>query len=77
LIIRTPEISYRAPEERGRCAGQRRARGSAAVHESFYLYVVIAARIYLLLCYAKNFKADLTADEKKELRQLAAHLKGL
>ena len=48
-------------------------RGGARI---IYLYVVIAARIYLIRCYAKNLKADLTADEKKELRQIAAHLKG-
>ena len=42
-----------------------------------YVYVVIAARIYLLRCYAKNVKTDLTADEKKELRQITAHLKGM
>jgi len=48
-------------------------RGGARV---IYLYVVSAARIYLLRCYAKNVKTDLTADEQKELRQLAAHLKG-
>ncbi len=47
-------------------------RGGARI---IYLYVVIAARIYLLRCYAKNVKTDLTADEKKELRQIAAHLK--
>lgn len=41
-----------------------------------YLYVVIAARIYLIRCYAKNVKTDLTAYEKKQLRQIAAHLKG-
>jgi hypothetical protein len=40
------------------------------------LYVVIAARIYLIRCYAKNAKTDLTTDEKKQLRQIAAHLKG-
>jgi hypothetical protein len=34
------------------------------------------ARIYLLRYYAKNVKTDLTADEKKEPRQIAAHLKG-
>jgi hypothetical protein len=34
------------------------------------------ARIYLLRCYAKNVRTDLTADEKRELRQIAAHLKG-
>jgi hypothetical protein len=49
-------------------------RGGARI---IYLYVVIAARIYLLRCYAKNVKEDLTADEKKQLRQTAAHLKGL
>ena len=38
--------------------------------------VVIAARIYLIRCYAKNVKTDLTADEKKQLRQIVAHLKG-
>jgi len=27
-------------------------------------------------CYAKNVKTDLTADEKKELRRIAANLKG-
>ena len=48
-------------------------RGGARI---IYVYVVIAARIYLLRCYAKNVKTDLTWDEKKELRQIAAHLKG-
>jgi hypothetical protein len=48
-------------------------RGGARI---IYLYVVITDRIYLLHCYAKNVKGDLTADEKKELRQIAAHLKG-
>jgi hypothetical protein len=49
-------------------------RGGARI---IYLYVVIAARIYLLRCYAKNVRTDLTADEKKDLRQMAAHLKGV
>ncbi len=48
-------------------------RGGARI---IYLYVMVAARIYLMRCYAKNVKTDLTADEKKQLRQLAAHLKG-
>jgi hypothetical protein len=48
-------------------------RGGARI---IYVYVVIAAKIYLLRCYAKNVKANLSADEKKELRQIAAHLKG-
>ena len=48
-------------------------RGGARI---IYLYVVIAAWIYLLRCYSKNAKTDLTPDEKKQLRQVAAHLKG-
>ena len=49
-------------------------RGGARI---IYVYVVIAARIYLLRCYAKNVKTDLTADEKKGVRQIAAYLKGV
>jgi hypothetical protein len=48
-------------------------RGGARV---IYVYVVLAANIYLLRCYAKDVRTDLTADEKKELRQIAAYLKG-
>ncbi|MDR3699778.1 MAG: type II toxin-antitoxin system RelE/ParE family toxin [Candidatus Sulfopaludibacter sp.] len=48
-------------------------RGGARI---IYLYIVIAARVYLIRCYAKNIKTDLTADEKKQLRQIAAYLKG-
>jgi RelE toxin of RelE / RelB toxin-antitoxin system len=49
-------------------------RGGARI---IYLYVVLAARIYLLRCYAKSVRTDLLADEKKELRQIAAYLKGV
>ncbi len=48
-------------------------RGGARI---IYLYVVVAGRVYLIRCYAKNVKTDLTADEKKQLLQIAAHLKG-
>ena len=48
-------------------------RGGARI---VYLYLVIAVRVYLIRCCAKNVKTDLTADEKKQLRQIAAHLKG-
>ena len=48
-------------------------RGGARI---IYLYVAIGKRIYLLRCYAKNVKTDLTAAEKHELRQIAANLKG-
>jgi hypothetical protein len=49
-------------------------RGGARI---IYVYVVVAARIYLLRGYAKNVRTDLTADEKKELRRIAAELKGV
>jgi len=48
-------------------------RGGARI---IYVYVMIAARVFLIRCYAKNVKSDLTANEKKELRQIAANLKG-
>jgi hypothetical protein len=54
-----------------------RSKGKRGGARIIYLYVVIAARIYLLRCYAKNVRTDLTAEEKKELRQIAAHLKGM
>lgn len=38
-------------------------RGGARI---IYMHVVIDARVYLLRCYAKNVKTDLTAGEKKE-----------
>jgi len=48
-------------------------RGGARI---VYVYVVIAARVFLIRCYAKNAKTDLTTDEKKELGQIAATLRG-
>jgi len=48
-------------------------RGGARI---IYLYVVMAAPIYFIRCYAKNIKTDLTVDEKKQLRQISANLKG-
>ncbi len=53
--------------------GKGKRRGARVI----YIYVVLAANIYLLRCYAKNVRTDLTADEKKELRQIAAYLKGV
>jgi RelE toxin of RelE / RelB toxin-antitoxin system len=54
-----------------------KGKGKRSGVRIIYLYVVIAARIYLLRCYAKNVKTDLTADERKQLRNIAAQLKGL
>jgi hypothetical protein len=53
-----------------------KGKGKSGGARVIYLYMVSAARIYLLRCYAKNTQTDLSADEKKQLRQIAAHLKG-
>ena len=53
-----------------------KGKGKRGGGRIIYLYLVIAARIYLIRCYAKNVRTDLTADEKKQLRQIAASLKG-
>ena len=49
-------------------------RGGARI---IYLYVVVDARVYLLSCYSKNVKTDLTADEKKDLAKIANYLRGV
>lgn len=46
-------------------------RGSTRV---IYLYVEARQKIYLLLCYPKNEQEDLTAEQKKTIRQLVAKL---
>ncbi len=51
-----------------------KGKGKRAGARIISLYVVVAAR--MIRCYAKNVKTDLSADEKKQLRQIAAHLKG-
>jgi hypothetical protein len=49
-------------------------RGGARI---IYVYVVVAARIYLLRCYAKSVRTDLTADEKRQLQKIVTYLKGV
>jgi hypothetical protein len=66
-------LSRRKHDAVRRAAKGKGKRGGARV---IYVYVVVAARIYLVRCYAKSVKTDLTRDEKKELRRIAAHLKG-
>ena len=52
-------------------------KGKAWRRTAYLVYVVVAARVYLLRCYAKNVKTDLTAGEKKELQLIVADLKGV
>lgn len=53
-----------------------RGKGKRGGARIIYVYIVTAARVFLIRCYAKNVKSDLSADEKKHLRQIAANLKG-
>ena len=53
-----------------------KGKGKRGGSRIIYVYIVVAVSIYLLRCYAKSVKTDLTADEKKELRQIAANLRG-
>jgi hypothetical protein len=57
-----------------RWAAKGKGKGGGA--QIVYLHVVVAARIHLIQCYAKSVKTDLTADEKRQLRQIVSHLKG-
>ena len=55
---------------RARIPGQGK-RGGARV---IYLYVEVRERIYFLLAYRKNEQVDLTTQQKKALRVMAAEL---
>jgi len=52
-----------------------KGKGKRGGARTIYPYIVVAARIYLMRCYAKNVRTDLAADEKKQLRQIAVYLK--
>ena len=67
LNISDAATSYRAPVALASYVGRRRERKTRG-RSNIYLYVIVNARIYMLRCYAKNVKADLTASEMKELR---------
>jgi hypothetical protein len=47
-------------------------RGGARVH---YLWLQHKGRIYLILVYAKNETTTLTADQKRQLRELATKIR--
>jgi hypothetical protein len=67
---------FRGRVESGNCDGQRRAKEKRGGARIIYVYLVFVGRIYLIRCYAKTVKTDLTAEEKKELRRSAAYLRG-
>ena len=47
-------------------------RGGARVH---YLWLPHRGRIYLMFVYGKNEASNLTADQKKQLREVVGHIK--
>jgi hypothetical protein len=58
-----------------RMADARRRKGKRGGARLIYLYVPAAKRFYMLDIYGKDEKDDLSAGEKKQLRQLAERLK--
>jgi hypothetical protein len=53
----------------------KRGKGKRGGARVIYLHVPLARQFYLLDVYSKNEKDDLSASEKKQLRQLAEQLK--
>jgi hypothetical protein len=58
-----------------RTADPKRGKGKRGGARVIYLHVPAAQRFYLLDIYGKDEKDDLSANEKKQLRQLAQQLK--
>ncbi|HEU4558615.1 MAG TPA: type II toxin-antitoxin system RelE/ParE family toxin [Longimicrobium sp.] len=51
-------------------------RGKRGSMRVIYLYSKARQTIYLLLCYPKNEQENLTAEQKRRIRQLVALLQG-
>ncbi len=60
---------------KARTADPKRGKGKRGGARVIYLHVPTAKRFYLLDIYGKDEKDDLSAGEKKQLRQLAEQLK--
>jgi hypothetical protein len=58
-----------------RIADPKRRKGKRGGARVIYLHVPVASRFYLLDVFGKDEKDDLSADERKQLRQLAERLK--
>lgn len=50
-------------------------RGKSGSARVAYLYVELREKIYLLLAFPKNEQANLTAEQKKQVRKLVEMLK--
>jgi len=58
-----------------RASDAKRGKGKRGGSRVIYLHVPDAKRFYMLDIYGKDEKADLSADEKQQLRALASTLK--
>jgi hypothetical protein len=58
-----------------RVANSKQRKGKRGGVRVIYLHIPAARRFYMLDVYGKNEKEDLSASEKKLLRQLAENLK--
>jgi hypothetical protein len=79
LLLENPESGDVMPGCGGlrkiRLADFKRRKGKRGGCRVIYLHVPTARRIYMLDIYGKGEKEDLSANEKKQLRQLADQLK--
>jgi hypothetical protein len=50
-------------------------RGKRGGGRAIYVYIEMAERIYLLLCYPKNVQGNLTSAQKAILRQIIAAIR--
>jgi hypothetical protein len=53
----------------------RQGRGKSAGARVAYLYVEIEERIFLLLAFAKNAQPNLTAEQKRRMRELVKQIR--
>jgi hypothetical protein len=78
FIAGDPEAGDVIPETGGVCKVRwsRSGTGKRGGARVIYFYHDAARPLYLLMVYAKARREDLTPDEKKAVRKLAATLKG-
>lgn len=69
-FTRTPALLSRAPAGCARFAGNAGQRGKRGGVRVMYYHAAVAQQLRMLLIYRKGLKDDLTAAEKRTLREL-------
>ena len=73
-LLKNPErgdlIQGMGGARKGRAAFPGSGRGKRGSYRYIYLYLRDRGRVYLIWLYGKTEQADLSADQKKELRQI-------